>query len=395
MNWQWPAWQRWRADRWVDDRARAERRQRARRRFSRFVAFLGLLLIGGPSAFIGIICSGGGSQPPRELIAPFQMPARDESLTFLSVPEHLVVSQTDEYARHLTQARPSTFPYFSAARDYWGAVNTACGVTTQEYAFNAGQQITLGVLGAGHTAEQVLKGVYEGTLGRLTEWLFSNDTPEDRFAADTVRELARFEHAAPWQQFPFGGRLQQLWAATPMWGPHVLRKWERRVVLTIEYGVKATCASAARLMAATPADKDTARLHAWVGGATPAVLQANGAELVSTVGPGSFIVTLPRGEAFTRSLVGLTAGGVKVLDVAGNDEIALTAVVRPDSTRSAPTTATPPDEAPPAGRVLAADPLLIEPTARRLTVRTPLARLAETSAWLQRRGAVLERFYDY
>ena len=89
MNWPWP--RRWRAESWVDDRARAERRQRARRRVSRVFAFLGLALIGGPSAFIGIICSGGGTQPPRDLIAPFQMPARDESLTFLSVPEQLVV----------------------------------------------------------------------------------------------------------------------------------------------------------------------------------------------------------------------------------------------------------------------------------------------------------------
>jgi hypothetical protein len=138
MNWK---WRQWRAETWVRDRERAERWQRGRRRFSRFVAFLGLLLIGGPSAFIGIICSGGGAQPPREMIAPFPMPARDESLTFLTVPERLVVAQTDEYARHLAQGRPSAFPYFTAARDYWGAVNTACGVTTQEYAFNAGQQI--------------------------------------------------------------------------------------------------------------------------------------------------------------------------------------------------------------------------------------------------------------
>ena len=132
MNWRWPQWRQWRAESWVRDRERAERWQRGRRRFSRFVAFLGLLLIGGPSAFIGIVCSGGGTQPPREMIAPFPMPARDESLTFLTVPERLVVAQTDEYARHLAQARPSTFPYFTAARDYWGAVSTACGVTTQD-----------------------------------------------------------------------------------------------------------------------------------------------------------------------------------------------------------------------------------------------------------------------
>src|SRR6187431_305844 len=121
MNW---TWRRWRSESWVRDRERVERWQRGRRRFSRFVAFLGLLLIGGPSAYIGVVCSGGGTQPPREMIAPFPMPARDESLTFLTVPERLVVAQTDEYARHLAHARPSTFPYFTAAQNYWGAVGT-------------------------------------------------------------------------------------------------------------------------------------------------------------------------------------------------------------------------------------------------------------------------------
>ena len=212
MTWWPPQWRQWRAESWVQDRQRAEGRQRRRRRVGRLVAFLGLLLIGGPSAFIGIICSGGGSQAPRELIAPFRCrPGRVADV--LTVPEHLW-SPADEYARHLTQARPSTFPHFTAARAYWGAVSTACTVSTQEYAFNPGQQITLGLLGAGHSAEQVLKGVYEGTLGRAVEWLFSNDTPEDRFAAETARELARFERGAPWQQFPFGARLQNLWSAT-------------------------------------------------------------------------------------------------------------------------------------------------------------------------------------
>src|SRR5918993_709993 len=107
MTWWPPKWHQWRAESWVDDRARAERRQRRRRRFGRLVGLLGLLLIGGPGAFIGIICSGGGSPPPRDLIAPFPLPARDESLTFLRVPEHLVVAQAHAYGEHLAQARPS------------------------------------------------------------------------------------------------------------------------------------------------------------------------------------------------------------------------------------------------------------------------------------------------
>ena len=379
-------WRRWRADRWVDDRERAARRGRRRRRFGRLVAFLGLLLVGGPTTFIGIICSGGGAQPPRELIAPFPMPARDESLTFLAVPERLVVSQAEEYAGHLARFPPSHFPHFTAARDYWGAMSTACGVTTRDYPFNVGQQITLGILGAGHTAEQLLKGAYEGTVGRFAEWLATTDTPEDRFAAATAAEQARFTRGAPWQQFPFGARLRTLWVETPLWGPHVVRKWERRVMLTGEYGVKAMCAAAARLVAPTPADKDTARLHAWVGGTTAEQLQGNGAQVVRAIGPGSFIVTLPRGDAFTRSILGLVAGGARLLDVAGNDEIALTAVARRAGGL---------DGQPPAGQVLASDPLLTDTAARRVTLRAPLARLAEVVQWLKGQTADVEHVFDY
>src|SRR5262249_8822499 len=162
------------------------------------------------------------------------------------------------------------------------------------------------------------KGVYEGTLGRLVEWLQTADTPEDRFAAETARDLARFEHGALWQQYPFFSRLKALWSTTPAWGPHPLRKWERRAVRTVEDGVKAAAAWVGRLVAPAPAERDVARLHAWVGGTTAAVLQANGAEVVSTVGPGSFIATLPRGDAFMRSVVGLVGSGARVLDVAGN-----------------------------------------------------------------------------
>ena len=142
-------------------------------------------------------------------------------------------------------------------------------------------------------------------------------------------------------------------------------------------------------MAAAPPERDVTRLHAWVGGTTPAAIQASGAELVSTVGPGSFIVTVPRGDAFMRTLVGLVGSGARVLDVAGNDEIVIVAVQRADAA------AAPSSDQPPAGSLLASDPRLLEPTARRLTLRAPLARLAEVFTWLQARGATIETIVDY
>jgi hypothetical protein len=68
----------------------------------------------------------------------------------------------------------------------------------------------------------------------------------------------------------------------------------------------------------------------------------------------------------------------------------LTAIVKAPLTGNAAT-----EEALPAGRLMASNPLLTDPSARRLTVRAPLARLADVTAWLQRRGAVLEQIYDY
>jgi len=45
--------------------------------------------------------------------------------------------------------------------------------------------------------------------------------------------------------------------------------------------------------------------------------------------------------------------------------------------------------------VLASDPRLIDPSARRLTVRVPLAKLADVFTWLQARGATIEAIVDY
>jgi hypothetical protein len=46
-------------------------------------------------------------------------------------------------------------------------------------------------------------------------------------------------HTVPWYEFRFAGRLRSLWSDVPLWGPHVIRKWERRFALTVEYAVKA------------------------------------------------------------------------------------------------------------------------------------------------------------
>ena len=143
----------------------------------------------------------------------------------------------------------------------------------------------------------------------------------------------------------------------------VIRKWERRAALLEEMrrqGAVRVRRPAGGRDAARQGHGPPARLGQ--PGATPAVLQATAPRSSRPSGPDRSSSRC-RGDAFTRSLVGLIGGGVKVLDVAGNDEIALTAIVRPAAGSAVA------EEAPPAGRVLASDALLTEPAARRLTLR--------------------------
>lgn len=114
-----------------------------------------------------------------------------------------------------------------------------CAVTKREFPFNAGAHVMLAVIGTSFTVENGLKGLYETTIGRLSEWTGTTNTPEDAFAQRVALEYGRFMHTVPWYEFPFAARLKTLWKETPTRGPHFVRKWERRFALTAEYGAKA------------------------------------------------------------------------------------------------------------------------------------------------------------
>jgi hypothetical protein len=166
--------------------------------------------------------------------------ARPEDQTYLTLPEWYMVYSADEYAAFIEQKPPSQFPYFGALRQYWSSYYGVCAVTREEYAFNSGYHLTLVVIGTSFTMENIFKGIYEKTVGRLTEWLSSSElTEEDAYAYEVAKEYGQFIHTIPWYEFPFGEKLRGLWSETSLWGPNVIRKWERKFVLSAEYGFKA------------------------------------------------------------------------------------------------------------------------------------------------------------
>ena len=310
--------------------------------------------------------------------------ARPGAATFLALPEWYVVYGAQEYAAAIGRDAPSRFPYFRAIRLFWRYYRSVCVTTRHQYPFSTRMHARLAATGMSFSAEHAVKGAYEKTLGRVTEWIAGHDTPEDAFAARIASEYARFLHTAPWYEFPFAARLEALWKATPPWGPRPIRKWERRVVLSAEYGVKALYAGLVGLAAKYLRGAGEPGIHVLAENVPDQVLADARVKTVKAVGPRAYILKLPRHEAFTEIVPTLTRQGVRFRDIAGNEEIFLTVrAPRAWAFGLGP------------GRLVLAEPLLTDRRVQRVGIAAPVSALHAVLSGLERSGVTLEQLYDY
>jgi hypothetical protein len=367
--------------------------RRGRARLARALGLVGALAalaVALPTIFIGVRCVRPGVAAParpaevERVAAGIRDYVRGGAATYLTVPEWYIVYSTEEYASFLRASPPSRFPYLGASRQYWEYYGAMCEATRGVHPVDAGVHLMLGVIGVSFTAENMVKFAWENTAGRLTEWLGAHATEEDAFAQRTAAEYGRFMHTVPWYEFPFAARLAALWRETAWWGPAPVRKWERKLALSAEYGAKALYAWLIRQGTGAVYDAEAERIHAWIEQAPASVFADGRVRRVKDVAPGAAVVTLPRYEAFTDVVRALARQGVRFRDVAGNDAIALSALARRG--------ARPPADA---GELVFSAPILTDLAAARLILRTPVAYLHAALPALERAGARLEHVYDY
>jgi len=371
--------------------------RRIRRRFRiflvltvAFVAVLGLAAVAVPARFIGEHCFSVRTQPsersPEIVRATGDVSGyfRKGSATFLTLPEWYVVYSAEEYAAFVKSHAPSRFPYFAAIGQYWRYYSAACRATKRVYAFDASTHLILALTGLGFSVDNTFKGAYENTVGVVTEGIGFYHTEEDVFARRTARQYAELLHTVPWYDLPFEERLEALWKETPLWGLDIIRKWERRFSLSAEYSVKAMYAGIIRLGVHSVQQPQDLVIHVWIDEAPDRIFDDDRIRKVKAVGARSYIVTIPRHEAFTPVLVGLVKQGAQLRELAGNDEILLTAM--------APSAL---DVRLETGEVVLREPLLTNPAATRIAVKAPVASLRAILTELTSRGATIERIYDY
>ena len=358
------------------------------------VCFLSVLVLIAIEAVSAWRCDLRGQIPPlspqpesrRAVVAGIPNYSRPEDDTYLGFPEWYIVWSYQEKADFQEKELPSGFPYFGAVRQYWSSYCCISRLIRGRYPWNGGEQVMLVVIGSSFSAEYILKGIYEKTLGRLSEWTSGHQfTSEDQYAYKVAREYAEFVHVRPFYEFHFARHLRGLWTENSLWGPHFIRKMERRAFLSLDYAAEAVYCSLIEQATHSTYGREPGDTYAWVENLNPEQLsQIPRVKLVKPVGPQAQIVIIPRYQEFTAVAAGLAQHGARFVEIAGNSQITLS-VLAPESWRYQG----------PAAQQLFSMPLLTHPGRQRVVLVCPVSSLDQALNTLPSDGVIVEHVYDY
>jgi len=310
---------------------------------------------------------------------------RTPDQTFLTFPEWFLVFSPAEYADMLRDGQPAdAFPFFGHVAQFWKAYARVIGAT-RGYPFNGEYHTMIVVIGVSTTVEYGLKGAYETLFGRLSGLAAApNATPEDRLATEQARAYVDFIRIEPWYKFDFVAPLKRLWTQVPWTGPHLLRKWERRYLLTSEWMVKAAYAALIRKATSSAFEAPKPTTLAVVEDLSPdAIVGLPEARRLQQRGTQS-LLSLPRYQPFTDDAIALAKRGANFDEVAGNRGTILVSLVVPASR-----------EADPWAPILIRQPIVTRPGFERRVLQVPVPRLADTLRAHAAAGDAIEHVFDY
>ncbi|MEO6526244.1 MAG: FAD-binding oxidoreductase [Gemmatimonadaceae bacterium] len=314
---------------------------------------------------------------------------RDEGQTFLTHPEWYIVYSSDEYAAWMKTRLPTDFPYLVSIGQFWVNYREARALTSHAYPLNGGYHAMLVVIGTSYSAELALKGLYENTIGRVSGWTAGHAlSEEDHYAYQVAHDYGQFIHVYPWYKYPFAAKLRGLWTELPAWGPHAFRKYERKMFLSLEYGIKALYASVIGFGTAAAYGTEDDRMQLVATGWSDSLAAAYPVvQLRARLDSQHVLLAAPRYDLFRDLLLRFagTGASVHLTEIAGNDDILLTGIA-PAAWRS-PT---------PSAQVVYSLPLPSDAARHRVAMRVRVPDLLAALGVLQaERGLTVDHIYDY
>lgn len=378
-------------------RPRAEARRRRRQsRVLRWLMILLVPLLAGPVVYIEGTCRAPlvlAELTPSAAPATIAEPGyrRDEAASFVAFPESYIVFAEQDYARFLQVDDESTFPYMSTIWGYWRQFCTLNRLMRTRGESWLSAKVKTYATGVRYTVEQLTEAAYEKTVGRLAEWRRGVAlAPADRFARSVAEDYARFLVSTPWYDYPYLAKIGALWALPDEPDSGGPRDWERTIALTLGYAGKAALGGIAALKKSVVADTPDADILLVIQAPPEGLANAEpgmtlpGMTLEGRLDDGRLLVRLPRGRDFTTLVTKLARAGARFAEIAGNDEILLTALRKIGQ------------EAPLAGaQTLFTMRVWSRPGFHLVGLRVETARLAGVIRTLEDAGDRVARLYDY
>jgi hypothetical protein len=279
-----------------------------------------LLLL--PVGYIETFCRADPDQSDYQSIMKDPEYYRAEANSYLTYPEWHIVFAYEGLAKVLKTGDEYELDYFASISSFWQsfcALNTVAG---KHGGADFATRATIHTIGVSFTLEMAAKALYEETIGWFAALLRGDKkTFQDIYASQMADDYAQFLLQRPWYQYDFDSAVTELWQQPVI---NVVRGWERRLALGGEWKAKAAYA---RVIGQAVAAAGQAKLtiRSVVSGVAPTdLVDIEGIKIVNDDGQ-QLIIETPRYRKFTRIVEAIIARNGQIVEVAGNDDVMLSA----------------------------------------------------------------------
>jgi hypothetical protein len=309
---------------------------------------------------------------------------RDEEQTILTIPEWYLVFNPKEYADYLEAGKnPSDFPFYASIKEYWSLYDRSMILVSEAYPKNGEYNTMLQVIGVSVTMEYAAKIIYENTVGRVFGW-FATDTPSDqeKTIIAAQRAYSDFIYHTAWYEFQFMPWIKKVWGISNTAESSWLRRMERTLFFTVEFTFKAGYAQLIEWAAKASYETPVTDIYILVSSNEP-MQQTKDIKIIKEQG-NEKIIGITRWGAFTNTLLTLCDQEIDVIEIGGNDEIAISVIVQNSQKLDYKK-----------NELLYESNVVTNNEVKRMVYLMPVAELLPFIRFAKNNGVEVEHIYDY
>jgi len=317
-----------------------------------------------------------------EILTP-KKDRRKPDQTFLTYPEWFLVFSPEEQALFFKTRTATDFKYMDHLDQFWDRYEIIKKPVAENYPYNEEYHTMIQIIGRSTDIEYSAKAWYETVIGRLTNR--GGLTQEDKFQQRFTDKYARSLHEVFWYDYDFKHELGLLWSENDLWGPSIIRKTERKYLLTSELAVKKGYGDLIRFGAHSMYGQAPSTTAVVVDKVTPGMKKDTTMEIVEILKDGTGILRVPRYTAFKTAAEKIARQDCSFIEIAGNKSAIMITLIAPKNTRIYNRKT----------RTLFTQSISNDLSMKRIALVTPVKDLSEMLRYFEQRELKVEHIFDY